>query len=515
MQDETQKSHETRAIRPRIPAMPKASPLPREALVELFDRLFANSNDAMNLFALRDGTVIVQYEAAFKVTGYSRADFASRPIESFYPPQELPKVAAAFAKMAESGFVAEHVRMYYKSGELRDLWIRSYVIQREPEPICLVHTIDVTDEKRKQEKAVHEGKLAALGEFAASLAHELGNTVQVLDFNANYLVQRSAGLTPEVVESVAKIRALSTHMAQILRNMQRFATLRPEVPKGHVSVLAAMRGALDMVEPFLRRHKIQVSTEMPRDIPPVIGVVSQIQQIFVIMFRNAAQAMMERAERRLHVAARLEGDKVIVSVEDSGGGIPEAMRAHLFETFATTKDEGAGLGLGLSIARKLANELGIGIEVESQADVGTSFHLAFPLPQAVHQGAYPRTALLMDDNPANLGAAAANLVRGGYLVFTATTANEAYEILRHHELDVVLAEIEAYPLAGVDFAKEARRYHRGPVILTGALDEATPAVMVAADAVLATPVAADELDAALANLGGAKPRDSQLGPRDF
>jgi hypothetical protein len=98
----------------------------------------------LNLFSLGSGKVIVQNAAAFSRIGYNDDDIKSKSISDFHPADQLIKAEAAFRQMMRFGFAETEVTMYLKSGKLATLLLRSFLIQREPEAICLTHTVRIT-----------------------------------------------------------------------------------------------------------------------------------------------------------------------------------------------------------------------------------------------------------------------------------------------------------------------------------------------------------------------------------
>jgi len=114
-----------------------------DELIAAFQAQFGASDEMMNLFSLTTGKVIAQNAAASAAVGYDDDDIADMPIGGFFPDRELAKMEAAFRRLVRVGFVEVEVQMRLKSGQLATLLMRSFLIQREPEPICLTHTVRV------------------------------------------------------------------------------------------------------------------------------------------------------------------------------------------------------------------------------------------------------------------------------------------------------------------------------------------------------------------------------------
>jgi len=145
---------------------------------------------------------------------------------------------------------------------------------------------------------------------------------------------------------------------------------------------AIIREVLALVAPETGRHGILLETSLPPDLPQVMGDRVQLQQVFLNLLLNAAEAMREvpPVRRRLVVRAIVEhhddGPWALVAVEDAGVGFDEAAAAHLFEPFYTTKP--GGLGMGLSISRSIIESHSGRLWATANPDHGATFHLALP-----------------------------------------------------------------------------------------------------------------------------------------
>jgi PAS domain S-box-containing protein len=146
--------------------------------INYFEHLFANSKDIMNLFSMTQRKILRWNPQAGIMMGYTKEDLENTPIESIYPPEELLKLGGTFQRLAEHGFAEEKLKIFNKKKELKDIWTRAFVVQYEPEVLCLVHTIDITEEKERERNLLKEARLSALGEASATLAHEINNALQ-------------------------------------------------------------------------------------------------------------------------------------------------------------------------------------------------------------------------------------------------------------------------------------------------------------------------------------------------
>ena len=440
----------------------------RETLKRYFEHLFANSRDIMNLFSLTEGKIILVNRAGEEATGYSTEELSTLPVDALYPPEEHAKLALAFERLKTTGYSSEKLRMYARNGELCDIWTRSYVIQREPETICLVHTIDITEENRKHERELRNAKLATLGESSATLAHELKNALQSMQFSLGALRRHMADKHADRVEvSLARVERAAAHMDDVIAGIER-STHGSSAGSSDVSIPSAVQNALQLMRGYLDAKQIHVVSEFDRSLPLVWCDRTQLEQILIVLIKNAAQAMASRDLRELRVNVVGSGERVRLEIADTGGGLPTEIEKRVFEAFSTTKPAGLGMGLGLTTAKRLAEGNGIDLTFRSQGGVGTTFALEFSSTRPRKAAASPlegRVLLVLGDDPTTLDAACSALTQAGARVLIATTVADALQCLRVHTVEAVVCDDALYPVGAQAFVAEARRMYRGPVCL--------------------------------------------------
>lgn len=225
--------------------------------------------------------------------------------------------------------------------------------------------------RRTQTDLVQAGKLAALGQMSAALSHEIN---QPLAAARNYadsaaiLIDRGDGLRAK--ENVVQILSLIDRMAAIARHLRNVAR-KPDAPLKDIVLRDAVAEAVDILAPRL----LQVSVDIPDDLPMVRGGPVRLQQVLVNLLSNAADAMADCADPLIEVTGRLVEGRVLLTLRDHGPGVPGAIADRIFDPFFTTKSVGSGLGLGLSISYNIMKDFGGDLRVANHPVGGAVFTL--------------------------------------------------------------------------------------------------------------------------------------------
>lgn len=220
-------------------------------------------------------------------------------------------------------------------------------------------------------------RLAAVGQLAASIAHEINNPLYAAR-NALYLIEED--LPPKLRES-PYLRMVSDQLARIAGIIERmrdfYRPMRGELAPADINQLVEETLALAGLN--LRHEGIDMIFAPAQDLPPVMCSADQLRQVLLNLVLNAIEAMPDGGT--LTVRTEPGSTVVLILVQDTGVGIPEDIRAHLFEPFFTSKSNGTGLGL--SISAHIVTQHGGQIEVDSRVGEGTTFRVVLPYQQKV------------------------------------------------------------------------------------------------------------------------------------
>ncbi|WP_448203936.1 sensor histidine kinase [Azospirillum sp. sgz302134] len=241
------------------------------------------------------------------------------------------------------------------------------------------------DLRGAQEELVHAGKMAALGQMSAALAHEINQPLAAIrTFIASTRVFAERGDLATVATNLDMIDDLTGRMAEITGHLKTFARKSPGRREA-VALERALDRALLLVEPSLRQDGIDLDRQPGPD-AWVMGDAIRLEQVFVNLLRNAADAMKDAPQRRLTVTVADGGDLWEVRVADTGTGIAAADLDKLFDPFFSTKEVGQGLGLGLSLSYGIVQDFGGTLRAENGPGGGAVFAVSLPKAAAPSPG---------------------------------------------------------------------------------------------------------------------------------
>jgi signal transduction histidine kinase len=237
--------------------------------------------------------------------------------------------------------------------------------------------------REAQEQLVRQEKLAVLGQMAGGVGHELRNPLAVIN-NALYLLKLVNANGNEKVQEYLGIIQTETHTAEkIITDLLDFA----RVKSLDVEVISVSELIHKTLERFPVSPSVKVLLEIPEGLPPVYADPHHMEQVLGNLVSNACQAMVSSAgmissSSELTIAVRQEQEMIAIAVQDTGVGITPENMQKLFEPLFTTKAK--GIGLGLTVSRKLIEANGGRIEVQSEAGKGSTFTVFLPIKAEVY-----------------------------------------------------------------------------------------------------------------------------------
>jgi signal transduction histidine kinase len=232
-----------------------------------------------------------------------------------------------------------------------------------------------------QDELLVAERMATVGRLSLKVAHEVRNPIAAIELNAEILQDivrgRSETDREEAVALVTAIRDQVTALDALTEEYLAFARF----PKPHYeeeSINHLLKELADFVRPVATRQGLTLNVELDPDVPLLEIDRTLLRQAIHNLVKNGMEALSTGGA--LTLSTRLRGERVAITVSDTGPGIPPEVRERLFEPFFTTKPQGTGLGL--SIARQIVDEHGGELSLESEPGRGTTFIIRFPLKRA-------------------------------------------------------------------------------------------------------------------------------------
>jgi two-component system NtrC family sensor kinase len=336
---------------------------------------------------------------------------------------------------------------------------------------------DLTDQRRVRGELLQAEKLSAIAQLVGGMAHEVNNPLASILINMEMLVAEAHD--PAQLETLQAIKREADRAAQIVRNLLTY--IRGQTSERAVIDLRdAVRGALVLWGNHLPSRQIQVHVELPEHPVLVWGNTGNLQQVMMHLMANAEYAIQaHRGRGNIWVRLTVADGAASILVEDDGPGIPTEARHRVFDPFYTTRPEGEGSGLGLSVSAGLVRDHQGKLTVAERPGGGARFSVELPL----HQGLDPvpvepvrhpvlpttlppahRGRILVVDDEADIRRSVSRfLTRTGWEVELAESGAEAISRLREHQFDVVLCDLRMPGMSGHEFFRHLQQ-SRSPAL---------------------------------------------------
>jgi two-component system sensor kinase FixL len=355
-----------------------------------YQAIFEQAGDCLLLLEVGpDGIPLIVdvNESGLRVHGYTRAELVGRPI-SLLEPAWTPEVSAARQRSTREGRGLFPVRHRRKDGSFFDAEARAGVIHAGTRTLFLTVERDITEQKRTPEQALqqwtellHLSRLSTLGEMAAELAHELNQPLSAIATYGGACLRQAQAPAPDwtrLVRNQQRVLEQALRAREIMGRIRAFAARRPP-QMIEVTVGEAVRSAVALVQGEMRHRNIEVRLKLENEQAVIHADVVTLGQVLVNLLRNAMEALEPSGspssvalETRVTPARQVE-----VRVSDSGPGVSEEDLPRLFDPFFTTK--ATGLGLGLSLGRRIVEMHGGTLAAKRNPDGGMTFLMTLPL----------------------------------------------------------------------------------------------------------------------------------------
>lgn len=409
-------------------------------------------------------------------TGYTQEELIGKTTFWIHE-SDKQKVKEAFKRAFDEGlecgdFVYIAVR---KSGEL---WYASSswkLLKDDNNEIAavVIQTMDITKMKKEEaekkelaEKAQLASRLAAVGEMASGIAHEINNpltgVIGFCDMIKNEEVPESIKRKIDIIHDGAQ------RVAGIVNRLLTFAR-RQKQARTHVNINQIIETTLELRAYEMKTNNIDVITRLAPMLPRTMADAVQLQQVMLNIILNAETEMkLAHGRGTLLISTETNGNSIRINFTDDGLGIEEENLNRVFDPFFTTREVGQGTGLGLSVCYGIIAEHGGTIKVKSQLGKGATFTVELPvlseenqaetettLDQPKHR--HPADILIVDDEPEILELLSIVLGQEGYVISTAEKADVALETIKARSFDLALLDIKLPGISGIELFEEINR----------------------------------------------------------
>ena len=349
-------------------------------------------------------------------------------------------------------------------------------LHESSEPRIFLFLNDVTEQKNLEMRFAHSQKMQAVGQLAGGVAHDFNNLLTAMIGFCDLLLMRHPAGDPSFAD-IMQIKQNANRAANLVRQLLAFSRRQTLQPK-RINLTDLLAELSDLIRRLIGEN-IELNITHQRDVWPVKVDQGQLEQVIINLAVNARDAMKERGGRlkvetkNITVDSRdsldadlrippqedtiTPGDYVVITISDTGTGIPEEVIGSIFEPFFSTKEVGSGTGLGLATVYGIIKQTGGYIYLKTKANQGTSFSVFIPrmmneneketatvkdsvMPQDLTGAA---TILLVEDEtPVRLFAARA-LQNKGYDVLEADCGESGLEVYAEHKdkIEVIISDV--------------------------------------------------------------------------
>lgn len=348
---------------------------------QIFEEIVSNFPDIIHSVN-KDGVIISANRRATELLGYSIEELIGKSVFEIYADDIQKNVRSGFSQLKKSGSLGQiESKLKTKSGEIIEVEIRSLSIYDEHGNFDRTFTIirDMRPMNQLKNQLVQQSKLAGIGELASGIMHDIRNPLTLIASYNNHFLKKAienqdADLMIKCQSVIEKACNKIMHLSDHLR-----AYTRSDVANFcHFSAKEMMENSLLMLQQRIAEAGAKIENKITDDKLLLYGNENQIEQVFINLIGNAADAIAHCANKKIIIDYSVTDSDIILMVQDFGPGIPKENMGKIFESFFTTKEKGKGTGLGLSICSGIIRKHAGEIRVDSELGSGTVFSVVLP-----------------------------------------------------------------------------------------------------------------------------------------
>ena len=435
-----------------------------------------------------------------QMLGFSDNEIGTSPHEwhSRVHPDDRHEAEHILSQFSLQSNVQSRIRLQCKDGSYKWLFVRGKVIDRSPsgEPLRVIGTCaDISLIKQLEEQQIaYEArlqqtyKMEAIGTLAGGIAHDFNNILgSILGYSE--LAKRHIDPESKQYQHINQV-VLAGNRAKAL--VQQILAFSRQSEKKHeaLDLIPLIKETATMLRPSLPAT-IKINLNLPDKTSQIYGDPTELNQILLNLCTNAFHAMEKKGgslsielqecylKDQCQEISIAPGHYLLLSVSDSGVGIPTDVKNRIFDPYFTTKDQGKGSGMGLSIVHGIMRSYGGSVTCSSEVGVGTRFHLYFPVANQIMNNKKPDTnieqslsgiesILFIDDETQLCNLVKEMLEDYGYSVTVMNDSVQAYETfkLNPQSFDIIVTDQTMPHLTGVDLAQKVHNIRPDiPIIL--------------------------------------------------
>lgn len=438
---------------------------------ERFSKAFRASPVGITISTEADGRYVDANPAYLKMMGYERHELVGKTVKELGVWAEHHQRDLLIDLLSNPSVKPIEVRFKTRAREIRIVELAAERILLNNEACILAIVRDVTQAKQLERQFLHAQRMESVGRLAGGVAHDFNNLLGVILGYVELSLDKLPDKDDPVVLNLARIRAATEKGALLTKQLLAFSRQQVVHPR-----IVDLNSTVRNMEDMLRRlvgDDITITVKQAMPLGRVHADQGQLEQILMNLVVNSRDAMPVGGHIRIETNnAELDesycsvhepvkpGLYVVLTVSDTGCGMDEETKAHIFEPFYTTKEAGKGTGLGLSTVYGIVKQSGGYIWAYSEFGMGSTFKIYLPLvsapPDTLSQPSEyvaPRggseTILLVEDNQVLGELLGVSLRNAGYTVLEAANAQSAIELMsKHHKKIQLLVSDIVMPRTG-------------------------------------------------------------------
>jgi PAS domain S-box-containing protein len=342
-------------------------------------------NSPTGIFIVQKGRIVYENPEEKRISGPLAQLFRNGDLSSIHP-EDMMEVKEGFKKIMSGEIRNLDINFRFfvggssdKEPKLKWVHCKANLIDYMGSEAILINKLDVTRRKELEFLLRAEDKMASLGRVASGIAHEIRNPLSGINIylsNLEKVIDKSED-TKKAKEIIIELKSASNRIESVIRRVMDFS--KPSEPKlTRININQPTQKAVDFSSVVLRKAGIAISMVLAEDMPQCYADPHLIEQVILNLITNAKEAMKNAVnEKTINVASSVYNDRIVVTISDSGPGVPLYIRKRIFDPFYTTKE--GNTGIGLSLCYRIIADHGGSLTVNDNNQGGAEFKIELPL----------------------------------------------------------------------------------------------------------------------------------------